>query len=174
MASSAQGGLSPDTPPRTAAAAAAATTDSRLDDVVESERNSLIIHPQASRHNWLRRWRNTLIAASFAILITPFTSVGTWLSPAETPIDPTDYALRTKSILQTTPLIDGHNDFPWLLRVELHNRIYDGKFDPKQRLLGHTDIGRMRKGMMGGQFWSVHVKCDPAQKHFEDPSVSAF
>ncbi|KAF3062033.1 hypothetical protein GL218_03502 [Daldinia childiae] len=23
---------------------------------------------------------------------------------------------------------------------------------------------------MGGQFWSVHVKCDAAQKHFEDPS----
>ncbi len=27
--------------------------------------------------------------------------------------------------MRTTPLIDGHNDLPYLLRVELKNRIYD-------------------------------------------------
>lgn len=43
------------------------------------------------------------------------------------PIDPTDYALRTERILRTTPLIDGHNDLPYLLRVELQNKIYDNK-----------------------------------------------
>ncbi|XXG94999.1 hypothetical protein Hte_001259 [Hypoxylon texense] len=134
------------------------------------DRHALIIHPQVSQYGWLRSWRGALVTASFAILIAPFTSLGSWLSPAGAPIDPTNYALRTKRVLETTPLIDGHNDFPWLLRVELHNRIYDGKFDPNQRLLGHTDINRMRQGMMGGQFWSVHVKCDAAQKHFEDPS----
>jgi membrane dipeptidase len=75
-------------------------------------------------------------------------------------------------VLETTPLIDGHNDLPWLLRVELHNRIRDERFDPRQKLLGHTDISRMRQGMVGGQFWSVYVHCDDAQKHFEDPSVS--
>ncbi|KAI0147948.1 membrane dipeptidase-domain-containing protein [Hypoxylon sp. NC0597] len=139
-------------------------------DTADSDENALVIHPQASQYNWFRRWRSAIIAASFALLVTPFTSLGSWFLPAEPAIDPTNYALRTKRLLETTPLIDGHNDFPWLLRVELHNRIYDGKFDPKQRLLGHTDIGRMRQGMMGGQFWSVHVKCDAAQKHFEDPS----
>ncbi|KAI2781639.1 membrane dipeptidase-domain-containing protein [Daldinia loculata] len=144
------------------------TADRR--DSANLDENALIVHPQVSQYSWLRRWRSTIIATSLAVLIAPFTSLGSWLSLAESPIDPTDYALRTKHILKTTPLIDGHNDFPWLLRVELHNRIYDGKFDPKQRLLGHTDIGRMRQGMMGGQFWSVHVKCDAAQKHFEDPS----
>lgn len=137
----------------------------------DSNQNALIIHPQASQYSWWRRWRSTIIAASFAVLVTPFTSLGSWFLSAESPIDPTNYALRTKRILETTPLIDGHNDFPWLLRVELHNRIYDGKFNPNQRLLGHTDIGRMKQGMMGGQFWSVHVKCDAGQKHFEDPSV---
>ncbi|KAI1414744.1 membrane dipeptidase-domain-containing protein [Hypoxylon sp. FL1857] len=135
-----------------------------------SDGNALIIHPQALHYGWFRRWRGAIIAGSFAVLITPFASLGSWFLPAESPIDPTNYALRTKRILETTPLIDGHNDFPWLLRVELHNRIYDGRFNPKQRLLGHTDISRMRQGMMGGQFWSVHVKCDAAQKHFEDPS----
>ncbi|KAI5866823.1 membrane dipeptidase-domain-containing protein [Durotheca rogersii] len=131
---------------------------------------ALVVHPEASPPGWLRRWRHALVAVGFAVLIAPFASLGSWFQPAEAPIEPTDYALRTKRVLATTPLIDGHNDFPWLLRVELHNRIYDGRYDPGQRLLGHTDIGRMRKGMMGGQFWSVHVKCDAAQKHFEDPS----
>lgn len=37
----------------------------------------------------------------------------------------TDYSLRTELILSTTPLIDGHNDLPYLLRLELQNKIYD-------------------------------------------------
>lgn len=40
-------------------------------------------------------------------------------------IEPTDYSLRTEKILSTTPLIDGHNDLPYLLRLELQNKIYD-------------------------------------------------
>ncbi|KAI1209011.1 membrane dipeptidase-domain-containing protein [Annulohypoxylon truncatum] len=162
MSSSGEADSSPRTPLRPTA------RPDRVDS--ESDGNALIIHPQASQYSWWRRWRNTIIAASFAVLATPFTTLGSWLLPAESPIDPTNYALRTRRILETTPLIDGHNDFPWMLRVELHNRIYDGRFNPNQRLLGHTDIGRMRQGMMGGQFWSVYVKCDTAQQHFEDPS----
>ncbi|KAH9909727.1 membrane dipeptidase-domain-containing protein [Xylariomycetidae sp. FL2044] len=131
---------------------------------------TLVVHPQRVREGWLQRWRLPILATGLAILLTPFTSLGSLFLPAEEPIDPTNYALRTRRVLQTTPLIDGHNDFPWLLRVELHNRIYDGRYDPNQRLLGHTDVARMRQGMMGGQFWSVHVKCDKAQKHFEGPS----
>lgn len=69
-------------------------------------------------------------------------------------------------------LIDGHNDLPWQLRIELHNRIHDGRIDLTKRLLGHTDLLRMREGMVGGQFWSVYVDCDVQQKHFDDPSVS--
>jgi membrane dipeptidase len=34
--------------------------------------------------------------------------------------------------MKTTPLIDGHNDLPYLLRLELKNKIYDSKFDFKQ------------------------------------------
>ncbi|KAI1758994.1 hypothetical protein GGR53DRAFT_524213 [Hypoxylon sp. FL1150] len=117
--------------------------------------NALIIHPQTSPYNWLRRWRVTLVTAGFAVLLAPFTSIGSWLSPVESSINPANYALRTKRVLETTPLIDGHNNFPWLLRVELHNRIYDGKFDPNQRLLGYTDISRMRRGMTGDPSWIV-------------------
>ncbi|KAH7014655.1 membrane dipeptidase-domain-containing protein [Microdochium trichocladiopsis] len=128
--------------------------------------NAVIVHPQSTAAK-RSAWRVPLLFAGIAALLSPLAG---WLLSTETPIDPTNYALRTKRVLETTPLIDGHNDLPWLLRVELHNRIYDGTFDPNQRLLGHTNIGRMRQGQMGGQFWSVYVHCDAAQKHFEDPS----
>ena len=138
----------------------------------ESSSQAVIIHPQNRSSSWLRRWRYALAAAGFALFVTPFTTLGSLLQPAEKPIDPTNYALRTERVLKTTPLIDGHNDLPWQLRIELHNRVYDESFNPRQKLLGHTDILRMRQGMVGGQFWSVYVECDRAQKHFEDPSVS--
>lgn len=70
-------------------------------------------------------------------------------------------------------LIDGHNDLPWQLRLELHNRLYGGQVDLSKRLLGHTDLLRMREGQVGAQFWSVYVDCDVNQNHWDDPSVSA-
>ena len=68
---------------------------------------------------------------------------------AETPLE------RTTRLLKTTPLIDGHNDFPFLLRQELHNQIYE--HDLRDNLKCHTSMEKMRRGMMGGQFWSIYV-----------------
>ena len=62
---------------------------------------------------------------------------------------------RAERLLKTTPLIDGHNDFPFLLRQQLHNQIYS--HDLSDNLTCHTSIAKMRKGMMGGQFWSIYV-----------------
>jgi hypothetical protein len=72
------------------------------------------------------------------------------------PVDPTNYALRARRILRTTPLIDGHNDFPFLLRQQLHSKIYEHDF-LTTRLSSHSDFQKMKDGMMGGQFWSVFV-----------------
>ena len=62
-----------------------------------------------------------ILAAVVGIIlaIASYTGVG------KQAVDPTDYALRTERILSTTPLIDGHNDLPYLLRIELQNKIYD-------------------------------------------------
>jgi membrane dipeptidase len=54
------------------------------------------------------------------------------------------------------PLIDGHNDLPWVIR---------GQFDKDPERAGltrrlpdtHTDIPRLVEGGLGGQFWSVYV-----------------
>lgn len=62
---------------------------------------------------------------------------------------------RAKHLLESTPLIDGHNDFPYLLRQQLRHKIYD--YDLSGNLGSHTSIPKMRKGMMGGQFWSIFV-----------------
>lgn len=66
------------------------------------------------------------------------------------------YLDRARRILKRTPLIDGHNDFPMLVRQQLYNKIYEHDF---QRLGTHTDFNKMKQGLMGGQFWSVFMPC---------------
>jgi membrane dipeptidase len=58
-------------------------------------------------------------------------------------------------------VMDGHNDLPWAMR-ELCS--YD--LDQVDLAAGeprlHTDIGRLRTGEVGAQFWSVFVPCSLA------------
>ncbi len=67
---------------------------------------------------------------------------------------------RIDRVLVRTPLIDGHNDWAEALldhagdarwTADLH------RLDPKDY---DTDIDRLRKGKVGGQFWSVYVSAD--------------
>ncbi|MGV3577493.1 dipeptidase [Brevundimonas sp.] len=70
-----------------------------------------------------------------------------------------DGAARAREILNTTPLIDGHNDLPWALRQGFASDPYavdlSTNLDATTDL--HTDIPRLREGGVGGQFWSVYV-----------------
>lgn len=43
-----------------------------------------------------------------------------------------DIPARIHSILKDTPLIDGHNDLPYLLRIELQNKINSDRFTFQQ------------------------------------------
>ncbi|KAH9885548.1 membrane dipeptidase-domain-containing protein [Xylariomycetidae sp. FL2044] len=135
------------------------------DSTARPER-SLVVHSESQDAGFLSRFRYHFLTAGIAFLLTPLA----FFWPGAAPLDPTDYAERTNRVLSSTPLIDGHNDLPWQLRIELHNRIYGNQVDLTKRLLGHTDLQRMRQGMVGGQFWSVYVDCDTHQQHFEDPS----
>ncbi|KAF2115334.1 membrane dipeptidase-domain-containing protein [Lophiotrema nucula] len=128
---------------------------------------ALVLHPSSQSNGITSRLRSVFVAASLAIILTPLSLIWPGIQP---PLDPSNYSERARRILKSTPLIDGHNDLPWQLRVELHNRLYDSKADLETKLLGHTDLVRLREGMVGGQFWSVYVDCDVNQKHFEDPS----
>lgn len=64
---------------------------------------------------------------------------------------------RVRAVLAKSPLIDGHNDLPWEAR-DLVSYDFD-KLDVAAGTDGrtHTDVPRLREGMVGGQFWSVYV-----------------
>jgi membrane dipeptidase len=67
---------------------------------------------------------------------------------------------RARKLLSQVPLVDGHNDVPWEYRKRVQNhmdridlRAGTAKLDPPMQ----TDIPRLRKGGLGGQFWSVYI-----------------
>jgi membrane dipeptidase len=70
-----------------------------------------------------------------------------------------DNSARVARLLKQVPLIDGHNDWPEALRGRegdkrwtMDLRDLGGRADPY-----NTDIQRLRRGLVGGQFWSVWV-----------------
>jgi membrane dipeptidase len=64
---------------------------------------------------------------------------------------------RARRVLRLTPLIDGHNDLPWAIRTDSVARRDVEKYDLRKKTAGHTDLPRLKAGMVGGQFWSVYV-----------------
>ena len=67
---------------------------------------------------------------------------------------------QARAILETTPLIDGHNDLPWALRQRFGSDVHGVDLTQDQSSLEpplHTDIPRLRSGGVGAQFWSVYV-----------------
>ncbi len=53
-------------------------------------------------------------------------------------------------------LIDGHNDLAWAMR-QLHNYDFDALDLSQFAPAFHTDLSRLRKGGVTGQFWSVYA-----------------
>lgn len=90
--------------------------------------------------------RPLLLAAALAVAVAA-------------PAHAQEYSGRIARVLKATPLIDGHNDWAEALR----ERQGDGRWTIDLRDLSaepvayNTDIARLRKGMIGGQFWSVFV-----------------
>jgi membrane dipeptidase len=67
---------------------------------------------------------------------------------------------RIERLLERTPIIDGHNDLPWELRERYETRvdaIAPDKDASKAPWPLQTDIARLRRGHVGGQFWSVWI-----------------
>jgi membrane dipeptidase len=64
---------------------------------------------------------------------------------------------RAKRILSTTPLIDGHNDLPWAIRESKDAPRDVEAYDLRKKTPGHTDLDRLKKGMVGAQFWSIYI-----------------
>ena len=81
---------------------------------------------------------------------------------AQAPAQPDARLLdRARALLKSSPLIDGHNDYPWAVRENAQQDL--DKLDirkPQPSIM--TDIARLRSGGVGGQFWSVYVPAELA------------
>ena len=90
-------------------------------------------------------------ATKYLLLLLTFTLFG---------VQADELSQRVTNVLKTTPLIDGHNDIPWQYRVRAKNHLnqLDLSADlSKLEKPTHTDIPRLRQGLVGGLFWSVYV-----------------
>jgi membrane dipeptidase len=108
---------------------------------------------------FMRRLTIALLAAA---------AVLTAASVHAAPQSDAEIAARVAKVLQATPLIDGHNDFPWEVRERFAQKtgVFNFKSDlshqppvPGGESQGGlmTDIPRLHKGGVGGQFWSVYI-----------------
>ncbi len=64
---------------------------------------------------------------------------------------------HVRRLLRSTPLVDGHNDLPWAMREEKERPLDVVAYDLRRTTKGMTDIARLRRGGVGGQFWSVYI-----------------
>jgi membrane dipeptidase len=65
-----------------------------------------------------------------------------------------------RRLLRLSPLVDGHNDLPWALREEKDTPRDVEAYNLRRTTRGMTDIARLRRGQVGGQFWSVYIPGD--------------
>jgi membrane dipeptidase len=71
-------------------------------------------------------------------------------------VDP-DALDRARVLLAGHPVVDGHNDLPWALRMEAGYDLDRCDIATDQTGHLHTDLARLRAGGVGAQFWSVYV-----------------
>ena len=79
---------------------------------------------------------------------------------------PDPHLERARRVLRATPLIDGHNDLPWAIRRDTTAPMNVDAYDLRRTTPGHTDLARLKAGMVGGQFWSVYIPGDMADSGF--------
>lgn len=83
---------------------------------------------------------------------------------------------RIRRILSEVPLVDGHNDLPGAIRDAAAGGLGDvAAYDLRSTTPGDTDLERLRRGMVGAQFWSVHVNVsstNPARQQLEQIDIA--
>lgn len=73
-----------------------------------------------------------------------------------------DPAATVAAALREQPIIDGHNDLPWEIRTKFAGDPARVKLELTAAAANRqpplqTDIPRLRRGGVGGQFWSIYV-----------------
>ena len=71
-----------------------------------------------------------------------------------------DLDTRVATVLKATPLIDGHNDLPWQYHRRVNNHLSQLDLAADLTQIARptdTDLPRLRRGRVGGLFWSVYI-----------------
>ncbi|XP_024407336.2 dipeptidase 1 [Desmodus rotundus] len=87
-----------------------------------------------------------------------------WLWPLVAICTADRFQEEAKKIMQANPLIDGHNDLPWVMLTRFNNRLWIKEADLNHLANTHTNIPKLKAGFVGGQFWSAYVPCDTQDK----------
>jgi membrane dipeptidase len=93
-----------------------------------------------------RPLRHCLLGISFVILFA---------APLPAQADPA--LTHARQLLRTTPLVDGHNDLPYVIREDKQAPGDVEAYDLRRKTSGDTDLARLRQGQVGVQFWSVYI-----------------
>lgn len=91
----------------------------------------------------------------FVVFMSLFICTSLWAQS----VDRETLRQQAIKILESSPLIDGHNDVPIQYRFRANYKFSEIDLMNTLELSNpmHTDIPRLREGRVGGQFWSVYV-----------------
>lgn len=83
-------------------------------------------------------------------------------APVSAAAPATDAALRARvdRVLRAAPVIDGHNDLAWEIRTGHDAAVEKVDLTRDTATIANplqTDIPRLRRGHVGGQFWSLYI-----------------
>uniref|UniRef100_A0A3P9KYP8 Dipeptidase n=1 Tax=Oryzias latipes TaxID=8090 RepID=A0A3P9KYP8_ORYLA len=97
-------------------------------------------------------WRQVLVALCLSL----------WICSSDLTLAEDPYLNRAYQLMSETPLIDGHNDLPWQLRMQFNNQLNKVNLDTLETT--HTNIPKIKKGRLGAQFWAAYVPCETQYK----------
>jgi membrane dipeptidase len=90
--------------------------------------------------------------------LTPYLLLLTIFMSSPAAAQSRDAALEhARKLLQSTPLIDGHNDLPWEIRESKTAPRDVAAYDIRRTAPKQTDLPRMKEGRVGAQFWSIYI-----------------
>src|SRR5688572_851348 len=81
---------------------------------------------------------------------------------------------KARRVLRAVPLVDGHNDLPWAIRNSAQAPRDVDAYDLRKTTPGHTDIARLKRGMVGAQFWSIYIPGDIKDSGFARVQLEQF
>jgi membrane dipeptidase len=85
--------------------------------------------------------------------------------PAQQPTTDPNMA-RALRVLAAQPVVDGHNDLPWRIREDTVYPMDVNAYDLRTRTPGMTDLARLKRGRVGGQFWSIYIPGERGDKAY--------